>query len=239
MFLLFVVPYDNILSHNMTNVNTLFSYFVTIIAKRQKENQMKYSTLVFKLEKKIDYKPSQSELARIISIKPNAMSGRASRDSDFSEDEVNKIQNFYGVALGENNDYCVELDYYPNVFGSCGSGCMVFDESKEKITVAKDMIINYSPSKVYGVMSAVGCSMSPKIEDGDKLVIEKWNGEQIKDNRVYLFRYNDELFIKRLVKNIDQIVCISENPRFEDRIITDLKNFSLVGEIVGLFRERV
>ena len=93
----------------MTNVNTLFSYFVTIIAKRQKENQMKYSTLVFKLEKKIDYKPSQSELARIISIKPNAMSGRASRDSDFSEDEVNKIQNFYGVALGENNDYCTKI----------------------------------------------------------------------------------------------------------------------------------
>nr|DAF65592.1 MAG TPA: Repressor protein CI [Caudoviricetes sp.] len=227
------------LSYNMINVNTLFSYFVTIITKSKKENQMKYSTLVFKLEKKIDYKPSQSELARIISIKPNAMSGRASRDSDFSEDEIKKIQSFYGVALGENNNNCVELDYYPNVFGSCGGGTMVFDESKEKITVAKDMIINYSPSKVYGVMSAVGCSMSPKIEDGDKLVIEKWNGEQIKDNRVYLFRYNDELFIKRLVKNIDQIVCISENPRFEDRIIKDLKNFNLVGEIVGLFRERV
>ena len=50
---------------------------------------------------------------------------------------------------------------------------------------------------------------------------------------------NDELFIKRLVKNIDQIICISENPRFEDRIITDLKNFCLVGEIVGLWRERM
>lgn len=223
----------------MINVNTLFPYFMTIITKSKKENQMKYSTLVFKLEKKIDYKPSQSELARIISIKPNAMSGRASRDSDFSEDEIKKIQSFYGVALGENNNNCVELDYYPSVFGSCGNGAMVFDESKEKITVAKDMIINYSPNKVYGVMSAVGCSMSPKIEDGDKLVIEKWNGEQIKDNRVYLFRYNDELFIKRLVKNIDQIVCSSENPRFEDRVISDLKNFSIVGEIVGLFRERV
>lgn len=223
----------------MINVNTLFSYFVTIITKSKKENQMKYSTLVFKLEKKIDYKPSQSELARIISIKPNAMSGRASRDSDFSEDEIKKIQSFYGVALGENNNNCVELDYYPNVFGSCGSGAMVFDESKEKITVAKDMIINYSSTKVYGVMSAVGCSMAPKIEDGDKLVIEKWNGEQIKDNRVYLFRYNDELFIKRLVKNIDQIVCISENPRFEDRVISDLKNFNIIGEIVGLFREKV
>ena len=163
------------------------------------------------------------------------------RNGIATPNELRKLEDYYGISFKSNStsDNCVTLDYYPNVFGSCGCGCMVFDESKEKISVAKDMIMNYSPNKVYGVMSAVGCSMSPKIEDGDKLVVEKWNGEQIKDNRVYLFRYNDELFIKRLVKNIDQIICISENPRFEDRIITDLKNFCLVGEIVGLWRERM
>lgn len=201
---------------------------------------MQYSQLIQAIKKEINYEPKQSDLCKILEMSRATMSNRAKNDSKFSDDEIKAIEAFYAIKLDrELQTKYVELDYYPNVFGSCGSGAMVFDESKEKITVAKDMIINYSPSKVYGVMSAVGCSMSPKIEDGDKLVIEKWNGEQIKDNRVYLFRYNDELFIKRLVKNIDQIVCISENPRFEDRVIKDLKNFSLVGEIVGLFRERV
>lgn len=201
---------------------------------------MQYSQLIQAIKKEINYEPKQSDLCKILEMSRATMSNRAKNDSKFSDDEIKAIEAFYAIKLDrELQTKYVELDYYPNVFGSCGSGAMVFDESKEKITVAKDMIINYSPSKVYGVMSAVGCSMSPKIEDGDKLVIEKWNGEQIKDNRVYLFRYNDELFIKRLVKNIDQIVCISENPRFEDRIIKDLKNFSLVGEIVGLFREKV
>lgn len=201
---------------------------------------MKYEALFDALEKKIKFKPSVRNIAEVLCIDTKALYARAKRGTEFKEDEIRKIEEFYAVSLGSStSDNCVDLDYYPNVFGSCGNGAMVFDESKEKITVAKDMIINYSPSKVYGVMSAVGCSMSPKIEDGDKLVIEKWNGEQIKDNRVYLFRYNDELFIKRLVKNIDQIVCISENPRFEDRVIKDLKNFNIVGEIVGLFRERV
>jgi len=204
------------------------------------EVKMQYSQLIQAIKKEIDYEPKQSDFCKILELSRQTMSKRVANDSKFSDDEIKAIEAFYAIKLDrELQTKYVDLDYYPNVFGSCGSGCMVFDESKEKITVAKDMIINYSPSKVYGVMSAVGCSMSPKIEDGDKLVIEKWNGEQIKDNRVYLFRYNDELFIKRLVKNIDQIVCISENPRFEDRVIKDLKNFSLVGEIVGLFRERV
>ena len=201
---------------------------------------MKFETLFETLEKKVKIKPSVKNIADVLGIETKALYARSKRGTEFKESEVKKIEEFYAISLtNSTSDNCVTLDYYPNVFGSCGCGCIVFDESKEKISVAKDMIMNYSPNKVYGVMSAVGCSMSPKIEDGDKLVVEKWNGEQIKDNRVYLFRYNDELFIKRLVKNIDQIVCISENPRFEDRVISDLKNFCLVGEIVGLWRERV
>lgn len=205
------------------------------------KEKMNYSKLIEKIEQKVDFKPKQADLCRILKMSTSTMARRVMRDSKFSDEELRKLEDYYGISFKTNStsDNCVILDYYPNVFGSCGCGCMVFDESKEKISVAKDMIMNYSPNKVYGVMSAVGCSMSPKIEDGDKLVVEKWNGEQIKDNRVYLFRYNDELFIKRLVKNIDQIVCISENPRFEDRVISDLKNFCLVGEIVGLWRERV
>jgi phage repressor protein C with HTH and peptisase S24 domain len=63
---------------------------------------------------------------------------------------------------------------------------------------------------------------------------------QIIDDTVYLFRYNGELFIKRLVKNVDQIVCISENPRFQDRIIVPKEdNFSIIGKVVGLFRSKV
>lgn len=205
------------------------------------KEKMNYSKLIEKIEQKVDFKPKQADLCRILKMSTSTMARRVTRDSKFSDEELRKLEDYYGISFKTNStsDNCVILDYYPNVFGSCGCGCMVFDESKEKISVAKDMIMNYSPNKVYGVMSAVGCSMSPKIEDGDKLVVEKWNGEQIKDNRVYLFRYNDELFIRRLVKNIDHIVCISENPRFEDRVISDLKNFSLVGEIVGLWRERV
>jgi phage repressor protein C with HTH and peptisase S24 domain len=126
------------------------------------------------------------------------------------------------------------------VFGSCGSGCMVFSETKEKLAVTKDIITNYSPSNKYSIISARGSSMSPVINDDDRLVIQHNVENQIIDDTVYLFRYNDELFIKRLVKNVDQIVCISENPRFQDRIIEPKgDNFSIIGKVVGLFRSKV
>jgi phage repressor protein C with HTH and peptisase S24 domain len=81
--------------------------------------------------------------------------------------------------------------------------------------------------------------MSPVINDSDKLVIQHNLNEQIIDDTVYLFRYNGELFIKRLVKNVDQIICISENPRFQDRVIENKGNFEIIGKVVGLFRSKV
>ena len=224
-----------IILNNSTKVNKI----VQIILRSS--TNLNYTELIEKLQNKVNTRITDREMMLAFGLKsPSAITNKKKRNSFINDDELQKVQDYFAISLtNSTSDNCVTLDYYPNVFGSCGCGCMVFDESKEKISVAKDMIMNYSPNKVYGVMSAVGCSMSPKIEDGDKLIVEKWNGEQIKDNRVYLFRYNDELFIKRLVKNIDQIICISENPRFEDRIITDLKNFCLVGEIVGLWRERM
>lgn len=201
---------------------------------------MQYSSLIQAIKKEIDFEPKQSDLCKILDITRATMSYRAKADSKFSDDEIEKIEKFYAIKLDKDvSNNSVELDYYPNVFASCGTGTMVFDETKEKMSVTKDMIDNYSTNKTYAVMTAVGQSMQPIINDSDKLIIEKWNGEQIKDHRVYLFRYNDELFIKRLVKNIDQIVCISENPRFDDRVIQDLSNFTLIGEVVGLYRRKM
>jgi phage repressor protein C with HTH and peptisase S24 domain len=134
----------------------------------------------------------------------------------------------------------ITLDFYPDVFGSCGDGSMVFEETSEKLAVTKDVITNYSDKNSYSIISARGSSMAPRIEDNDKLIIQHNLNEQIIDDTVYLFRYNGELFIKRLVKNVDQIICISENPRFSDRIIEpDKCSFEIIGKVIALLRDKV
>jgi phage repressor protein C with HTH and peptisase S24 domain len=202
---------------------------------------MKYSELLPALQNLIGRKPSAKEISDILNFSSEKVYyTRAQRDSSFTFEEIDKIQEHYAVNLLGNVNDNINLDFYPDVFGSCGSGCMVFSEASEKISVTKDIITNYSASNKYSIISARGSSMSPTINDEDKLVIQHNLNEQIIDDTVYLFRYNDELFIKRLVKNVDQIVCISENPRFQDRIIEPKgDNFSIIGKVVGLFRSKV
>ena len=202
---------------------------------------MKYSELLPALQNLIGRKPSAKEISDILNFSSEKVYyTRAQRDSSFTFEEIDKIQEHYAVNLLGNANDNITLDFYPDVFGSCGSGCMVFSEAKEKLAVTKDIITNYSASNQYSIISARGSSMSPTINDDDKLVIQHNLNEQIIDDTVYLFRYNDELFIKRLVKNVDQIVCISENPRFQDRIIEPKgDNFSIIGKVVGLFRSKV
>lgn len=202
---------------------------------------MRYSVLLDTLQNLINFKPTQEQLGKILGLPQNTISGRKSRDSEFKTEEIEKIEKHYAVKIlsgGSAND--IELDYYPNVFGSCGTGFMVLDDSSEKMTITKDVITNYSASNKYSIVSARGSSMSPVINDDDKLIIQHNVENQIIDDTVYLFTYNDELFIKRLAKNVDQVICMSENPRFQDRIIMPTAdNFKIVGKVVGLFRSKV
>jgi phage repressor protein C with HTH and peptisase S24 domain len=191
------------------------------------------------IEKIQDYtgKPvNQSVLAEDLDVSRQYISSLAKTELPLKF--INKIENYYGMDLTKY--HLVELDFYPEVFGSCGDGCSVFEESSAKLQVTKDVITNYSTNNKYSIISARGSSMSPVINEDDRLIIQHNIGSQIVDDTVYLFRYNDELFIKRLVKNVDQIVCISENPRFQDRIIEPKENnFTLIGKVVGLIRTRV
>lgn len=202
---------------------------------------MKYSELLPALQNLIGRRPSAKEISDILNFSSEKVYyTRAQRDSSFTFEEIDRIQEHYAINLLGNVNDNISLDFYPDVFGSCGEGCMVFSETSEKMSVTKDVITNYSPNNKYSIISARGSSMAPTINDDDRLVIQHNVENQIIDDTVYLFRYNDELFIKRLVKNVDQIVCISENPRFQDRIIEPKgDNFSIIGKVVGLFRSKV
>ena len=134
----------------------------------------------------------------------------------------------------------VQIDYYPDVCGSCGNGVFQFSTRKEQITIPRNAFWGHlSKSKEYFVINAYGNSMEPFICDKDKLIIENWQGEQIVDNKAYLFCYKDELFIKRLAKNVDQLMIIPENKDYDIRKLEgdQLKDVNIIGKVVGLMRD--
>lgn len=138
------------------------------------------------------------------------------------------------------SDDSIILDYYPDMFGSCGNGIFALSPIKEQLVVPKNAFFtHFSSVKQYSVINAYGQSMEPFIYDHDKLIIEHWEGEQIIDNRPYIFCYKDEIFIKRLVKNINQLVIIPENKTYDTIKLSgeELNNVNIIGQVVGLMRD--
>lgn len=195
------------------------------------------------------------EMLKNTAKRPNAgaIQSRVNADGYLTDEEITAIEKSQGVILydrkitdcnllnDKKNSTTVSIDYYPEVFGSCGSGNFVLSEQKELIQVPKKLFSHFSTQKQYSIINAIGDSMLPYIHNKDKLIVEHWQGEQIKDNQVYVFCYKDEIFVKRLIKNIDEIIVKSDNPdpMYRPRYIEkeDMNNVLIVGEIVGLMRD--
>ncbi len=208
---------------------------------------MKYTELQEKLQQLKGKKISQSKIGEVIgTTRQNIGSKFNNPKSEVSVSELQKVESFYNVSLyrspvRENDTVSISVDYYPDVFGSCGKGQFVLSEQKELIQVPQKFFNHFSTQKHYSVINAIGESMLPTLRPKDKLIVEHWQGEQIKDNQVYVFCYKDEIFVKRLIKNIDEIIVKSDNPdpMYRPRYIEkeDMNNILIVGEIVGLMRD--
>lgn len=210
---------------------------------------MKYSVVLDRLQNLINYIPTQADLCEITGIKQSTMSNRMTRDSDFSNDEINLINDFYKVNLFTNtlqsssniiinNSEHVTLDYYPDIEVSCGNGIIPFGETKEKMTVPVSLIKGYSKNKKYVIVSATSDSMQPEIKPNDMLIIRVTDTDTIIDNHIYVFCYEDRLYCKYLSYNVNQIIVRSANKDYPTRFIEkeNINDFRLCGEVCGHFR---
>lgn len=88
------------------------------------------------------------------------------------------------------------------------------------------------------MINASGNSMSPTIDNGDKLIVEHWNGNQIQDNKIYVFVLIMN-FCKTLIKNLDEIIIKSDNPEYRIRTINgkSAAELILIGKIVATVKQ--
>ena len=162
-----------------------------------------------------------------------------------TDEQIKLIETSEKVSLTEVNlveNTNVSMKYFVDVLGSCGSGAFEQSQNFEIINVPVQLIGNFSPKKDYSVINAYGDSMSPTIINKDKLIIEHLFNNNIIDNKIYVFAYENHIYIKRLVKNIDEIIIISDN---EDKSIYETKKIRtyemndlfIIGQVVGIFRD--
>ena len=199
---------------------------------------MKLDELMSLISSRLRSTVNQSMLAESLNITRQTVCNRIKNESEVTVSELKKAEEFFNIKLFDtitSNPDITYIDYYTDVFASCGNGSIIFSSEKTKLPISVSMINGYSKNKLYSMINASGNSMSPTIEDGDKLIVEHWNGDQIQDNKIYVFCYNNEFFVKRLSKNIDEIIIKSDNPEYRTRTISSksLSDLILIGKIVA------
>ena len=202
---------------------------------------MKLDELISVISAEVGSQINQSMLAESLGITRQTVSNRLKNNSEVTVSELKKAEEYFSINLNNKgaSDYEIAyIDYYEDVFASCGNGSIVFSSEKKKIPLAVSLIKGYSKNKLYSMINATGNSMSPTIEDGDKLIVEHWSGDQIQDDKIYVFCYNNEFFVKRLSKNIDEVIIKSDNPEYRIRSIStkSISDMLLVGKIVAIIK---
>lgn len=211
---------------------------------------MRYFELI-ELLKNITHKNiRQADLVEATGVTRATMSYRAKNNSIFPLEDIIKINNFFNIDLftnckntdvnSTNSKDSFIADYYTEI-----TGCTKNNELlgiKSKLSIPKNIINSYSPDKTYIVINAIGDSMLPKIQDKDKLLIEKEAimPNEILDNRIYFFSFEQKFFVKRLILNVNQIVIKSDNKEPVYSLITlqnnEINNINIIGKAIGLLR---
>lgn len=200
------------------------------------KNIMKLDELIKIISKKTDSYINQSLLAEALGITRQTISNRIKNESQVTVSELERIEEFFNIKVfePENDSNVVYIDYYKDIFASCGMGKILFSEEKIKLPIPTALISGFSNQKTYSIINASGNSMSPTIDNGDKLIVEHWDGAQIQDNKIYVFCFNNEFFIKRLSKNLDEIIIKSDNPEYRIRTISGstIQELMLIGKVI-------
>ncbi len=197
--------------------------------------------------KRKELRLSQEEVARIIGVDQKTISHW---ENGINEPQLNKLRIFcnnFKVPLsyftGETSQYIddiIYVDFYPDVYASCGKGGLISSENKETLAIP----VNLIPTKIkngknYSIIKVKGNSMAPEIQDGDLVLIEHYEGEQIIDNAIYFFMYENEVFVKRLSKNINEIIITSDNKDYPQIILRkdEINNLYIIGKVFGFARK--
>lgn len=200
---------------------------------------MKLDELISLISNQAGITVNQSMLADSLGITRQTISNRIKNESEVTVSELKRVEEHFNINIFNFIADIAYIDYYSDVFASCGNGNLVFSNEKSKLAIPTSIIGGFSKSKKYSMINASGNSMSPTIDSGDRLIVEHWDGSQIQDNKVYVFCFNNEIFVKRISKNLDEIIIKSDNPEYRTRTISgkSAEELILIGKIIATFKQ--
>ena len=118
-------------------------------------------------------------------------------------------------------------------YGAIIDSCFIDDEEMEYIPM-----ISFPNWQHCFAVKVKGDSMSPKICDGDIVII---NTElAIENNQIGAFMIDDEAFLKRKkISNDNTLLLVSNNDNYAPIIVTKEKNYKEIGKITQIISKNI
>ena len=179
-----------------------------------------------------DNKVTQSDIARAIGTTRANVSKLIKNDSYINGDKIEKIEKYVEVKLS-GDEGMLNIDYYPEGLLDTENR----NEFSKKVIKSKMAMALFSKpdkTKQHIMFHSSDNSMAPKILEGDFLVVEVLGDEPIQNKKIYAFLFDNTLYIRRIMKNINQFIFEADNEEYPTRKIDfkELKDFKIIGRVI-------
>ncbi|AWO74933.1 repressor LexA [Geobacillus thermoleovorans] len=183
------------------------------------------------------HKLTQEELAKILDVKPTAVSAWELGRNKPLMDKLDMMAHYFGVPISyffeeneikgpKNHIYFVKLPIVGTI--SCGNGVIAYEDIEGYEEVPRSWLNGGE----YFFLRAKGDSMiNARIMDGDLLMIRRQ--DDVENGDIAAVLIDGEAVLKRVYKTNDTIILQSENPAYKPIILqkNDMKNIRIIGKL--------
>lgn len=185
--------------------------------------------------------PSYKELANYLDVSPNTLDVWKQRGKIPEKNILKYTQNMGRINRPDKNQQkdIVSIAYYPEVNASGGYGALNGNARFEHIDISRaflSLCFGLTNFSNIDMIHVIGDSMEPFIKSGDIILLQRT--DSAKNNQIVVTRIDDEVYVKRLVKDpISKCIKLtSENTYYPDINLsneTDMARVQIIGVVVG------
>ena len=182
---------------------------------------------------------SQTDVAKYCGVKPPTVSLWESGKATPAVDTAIKVAEFLDVPIYELLDIEIpqptKIPLY-NVEACCGNGNYIFDDA--------GLVANYLPAfddsidNSYFAVRVQGNSMSPRINDGDVIIVQKKEYCTVNINDVILIAYCGDIFVRYISACSPTGFTLSAiNPSYPPiQVDTEIADYKIWGKVSYIYQ---